>query len=84
MKFMLSCREATRLSSDRLDTPLSPLQRWPLALHLALCRHCRRFDHDLRRLHSCVRNAEGGQVFLTLPSRHKAAILERLEREVHP
>ena len=81
MKFMLSCQEATRLSSDRLDASLTPAQRWPLALHLFICRHCRRFDRDLRRLHQCVRNADGGHVFLSLPPQRKAAILQRLEQE---
>ena len=84
MKFMLSCLEATRLASDRLDEPLSPAQRWPMALHLLICRHCRHFDRDLRRLHQCVRNADGSHVFLTLPPQRKAAILQQLEQEVSP
>ena len=84
MKWMLNCHEATRLASDRLDGPLAPAQRWPLALHLMLCPPCRRFDRDLRRLHACVRNAGGQRVFLALPPQRKAAILERLEQEMHP
>jgi len=37
---MLSCREASRLLSDRLDRPLRTGERLGLQLHLALCRAC--------------------------------------------
>lgn len=44
---MLSCREASRLLSDRLDRPLRPRERFTLRLHLAMCRACSRAAEQL-------------------------------------
>lgn len=44
---MLSCRESSRLLSDRLDRPLRPAERFALRFHLALCRACGRVEKQL-------------------------------------
>jgi len=41
---MPSCREASRLLSDRLDRPLRFGERLGLHLHLAVCRACSRAE----------------------------------------
>ncbi len=48
---MLSCRDATRLISRRLDEPLARRERWALRLHLLFCYWCRRFAAQVRVLH---------------------------------
>lgn len=45
---MLSCQEASRLLSDRLDRPLPPRERLALRLHLAMCRGCSRAAEQLQ------------------------------------
>jgi hypothetical protein len=44
----LSCREASRLITARLDRPLGPMERLGLRLHLRICDACpkvvRQFD----------------------------------------
>jgi hypothetical protein len=40
---MISCKRATQLTSWSLDTPLSGWQRFAWAIHLSLCRMCRRY-----------------------------------------
>jgi hypothetical protein len=52
---MLTCREATRLASERLDHKLPALERMGLWLHLAMCRHCKAFVRQLRFLRDAVR-----------------------------
>lgn len=45
---MLSCQEASRLQSDRLDRPLRPRERFALRLHVAVCRCCSRAEEHLQ------------------------------------
>lgn len=44
---MLSCREVTRLISQREDRPLSYGERVKLRLHLSVCTACTRFSRQL-------------------------------------
>ena len=43
---LLTCKEATRLISQRLDGPLPIDQRLLLRLHLIWCLACRRFEQQ--------------------------------------
>ena len=43
----LRCAEATEIASRELDEPLGRTSRIALAVHLFLCRHCRRFRRQL-------------------------------------
>ena len=45
-----NCREASRAQSEALDGPLPPAKRLGLALHLLICRWCRRYGRQLRFL----------------------------------
>ncbi len=45
---MMSCREVVELANDHLDQRLSVGQRIAFRMHLAMCRHCRRYLRQLR------------------------------------
>ena len=47
---MLSCKEAARLISDRLDRELPLGRRIALRLHLAMCSACRRYRNQVESL----------------------------------
>lgn len=47
---MLSCQEASRLLSDRIDRPLGARERFALRLHLAMCRGCSRVSEQVQFL----------------------------------
>ena len=55
-RFLLTCKESSRLISDALDRSLSPSERLALRLHLVLCRHCRRFRRNLHLLRTLLHN----------------------------
>ena len=44
---MLSCKEATRLLTEKLDRPLSFSERLALGVHLAMCRGCTHFERQM-------------------------------------
>jgi len=54
---MMKCREVSGLvSTGEVDT--APLrQRLGVWLHIAMCRHCRRFQQQLERLRRSARTA---------------------------
>lgn len=47
----ISCREAIRLASSRLDRPLTWRERAQLAYHNIVCYFCRRYARQVAALH---------------------------------
>ena len=52
---MLSCKEVTRLVSQRQDRPLALGERVALRLHFAICEGCRNVNQQLDFLRRAVR-----------------------------
>ncbi len=44
---MLSCKNATRLASEKLDRALSLRERLALRVHMLMCVGCSRFERQL-------------------------------------
>ncbi|MBD3241483.1 MAG: zf-HC2 domain-containing protein [Chitinivibrionales bacterium] len=61
---MVSCREASRLTSESLDRPLGRRERFALRLHLLLCGACSRYHRQLSTMRRVIR----------FMSRHPAAV----------
>lgn len=51
---MLSCKEATRLVSEKLDRELPFWQRLGLRLHVLMCRACSRYKCQVTMLDRAV------------------------------
>ena len=49
-----SCREATRLLSEREERALTVVERSALMLHLAICKACGRFEKQLAFMHQAL------------------------------
>ncbi len=45
---MLKCNEVTHLASDYLDKNLSWKDSFSMKMHIAMCKHCRRFLYHLQ------------------------------------
>ena len=78
---MLSCKEDTRLASERLDRKLPALERMGLWLHLAMCRHCKAFVRQLRYLRDVVRR-HGDAGLDSGPERLSEEAKDRIKREL--
>jgi putative zinc finger protein len=52
---LVSCREATRLLSQRQDRRLRAAERAKLSLHLCVCDACSRFARQLALLRAALR-----------------------------
>ncbi|MBT9558433.1 MAG: hypothetical protein IV100_20530 [Myxococcales bacterium] len=53
---MLSCRDAARLISARLDAPIGLQAGLSLNFHVLMCGPCRRYARTLRRLGEVARD----------------------------
>lgn len=47
---MLSCKEVTELATDYLEGDLAWRERVRVRLHLWMCRHCRRYLDQMRKV----------------------------------
>lgn len=59
MKLMLSCREASRLISERLDRDLGVAERAALRVHLAICVACTRMTRQFEFLRKAASQYPG-------------------------
>jgi len=86
---MMSCQQATRLMSDRLERELSLRERFALVFHLAMCRFCRGFSNELKRLRDFARRygskneSEEPQNQPHLSDEARQRIEQRLREESH-
>lgn len=48
---MLTCRDVSRLVSDKLERELPKLTRWRMRLHLLLCPQCKRYAQQVEFMH---------------------------------
>ncbi|QIT18435.1 zf-HC2 domain-containing protein [Acinetobacter pittii] len=60
--FMLTCRQATQLLSEKQDRPLLLREQSGLQLHLLACRSCRRYSKQIKtisQLSKVFKNLDG-------------------------
>ncbi len=55
---MLSCKDATKLISRSMDTPLPIVARVRLRLHLVICALCARYERQLLVVREALRHLE--------------------------
>lgn len=59
LKLMISCKEATRLLSDKLEYPLPLHKRIYLKMHVAMCSGCNLYGRQIKALKNLIsRRAE--------------------------
>ncbi len=54
---MISCKEASYLSSKKLDAKLSVNELLQLFIHICICSLCRRYAHEIKLLHQLLQKA---------------------------
>jgi len=52
MHWIMSCKQVSREISRSLDTRLPLSRRMGIRIHLMMCRFCRRYNKQLRLIHS--------------------------------
>ncbi len=55
MKWIPTCRDATKLASRAMDERLPFSSRMALRLHLAICENCARFNRQLQEMRRLFR-----------------------------
>jgi len=79
--FSHSCAEAARLISDSQEHPLPWLARAGLNLHLAICRHCRRYRRQVQLMRTLLRECPDHLTEVRLPEDVKLQLVNRLKGE---
>ena len=76
MKWMPTCRDATKLASRAMDERLPLSNRMALRLHLAICKNCARFNRQLQEMRRLFREgtvASDGAAGLAPEARRRIA-----------
>jgi hypothetical protein len=55
-RIMLSCEEATFIATKKIVQDVSLKERMNLQMHLAVCKHCRKFYHQVRMITGTIRH----------------------------
>jgi hypothetical protein len=74
---MLSCKQASQLISQSLDSPLTLRERFALKLHLFICKYCKLFSQQVQMLRVAVRkmaNSIENDHTIEMPSKAKKRI----------
>ena len=71
---MLNCKEVTRKVASDYFSAASRWERFMMRLHLLMCRHCRRYELQLRNIRRAARS------FRDQPADEDT--LERLETQI--
>jgi len=87
---MLTCKDASRLISERQDRPLGFRERLSLRMHLWMCVSCRRFERQLALMRQALRlpprravdDAQGADLTPEARERIRKALAERNEHEL--
>ncbi len=77
---MLTCKDATRMMASEEFAEAGWWERLRVRVHLAMCRHCRRYAAQMRAIGACAREHWG-------PQTEDSATLQRLEDSIlkrHP
>ncbi|MEP7028215.1 MAG: zf-HC2 domain-containing protein [Candidatus Eisenbacteria bacterium] len=75
-----SCHEITHLAADFLERRLAIRRRWAVRMHLAMCRGCRAYVHQLRLTFIALRALPPGD--LVPDQRHR--LLKAFEEHYKP
>ncbi|MBY0242388.1 MAG: zf-HC2 domain-containing protein [Burkholderiaceae bacterium] len=53
-----TCREVHQLVSERMDRPLTVIERMRVGAHLVVCPACTRFDEQMQLLRRALRGPQ--------------------------
>lgn len=82
---MLTCKDATRLISERQERPLGFRERLGLRMHILMCVYCRRFERQIELMRKAMRvlgrrvraDTEGADLTPEARERIRKALAER-------
>ena len=79
---MAACRDVTRDLTLASEVPLTTYRRAQIALHLMLCRHCRRHKAQLEQMHSLLQASQAHEPETgdKMPSGTRARIGDKLRQ----
>jgi len=81
---MLTCKQASHLASKAMDGKLTWREWLGLRLHIALCRLCRRYVSDIKRLRTVMRLAgKSDQTLLPESVKLSRQSRERIQKVLH-
>jgi len=79
-RMMLSCEEATFISTKKIVQGVNMKDRMNLHMHLAACKHCRKYYYQTRIITSALRHHAKIGGHKTIPNRMSPAEKSKLQK----
>jgi len=82
---MLTCKETSRLASKKIDQALTLREHIGFFLHIGLCRLCRRYAADIKRLHQLIQTSDSSfseTSFLSQPTKLSKKARQRIQQAI--
>jgi len=76
-----TCADAAQLISDAQEHPLPWVARVGLNMHLAICRHCRRYRRQVQLMRTVLREYPDHLTNVRLPDDFKLQLVNQLKAE---
>jgi predicted anti-sigma-YlaC factor YlaD len=85
---MLNCKQTSYLASKKLDETLSWKERMNFSLHIAMCRLCRHYATDIKKLQTLIQKTDKSNIALLpastkLSKQSRAHIKQVLDNALH-
>lgn len=74
---MISCAEAARIMSDRMNRPVGSRAHIALRIHLLLCFGCRRYGKQLELIRRWLRSDRPHKPKITRPQEERLSVQAR-------
>lgn len=83
----LTCDESSQLMSQKQETQLSRTERWALGLHLLICKSCRKYEKQLKKLRAILRKIAQPSIYdveasSPLDAEQTRALQERISKRI--
>ena len=82
MPGMISCKKATELTEKKLILGLTTSDRLRLFVHLMICRSCRIYSAQSKRMDMFLNSWNRKRIYPTMNSELKNRIKQRLNEEI--
>jgi hypothetical protein len=76
-KLMITCKEATMLSVQKVEISLSFSDRIRLFMHLIICQYCRLFDKQNKMIDKLLSNWKTDKKLSDIDKNHLQNIIEK-------
>lgn len=80
MNWMISCKKASRLASEKMEHSLSFSERILLKMHMIICKTCIQVEKQIKDIQNILKNSFNAEENLTLNEKLPEQIFQKIKK----